>query len=395
MRSANPTRSSGHRSFIAVRILRSLLITLFALVLPSLALAEPSIGPAPGEAAASGASGSLTLPHDVPVVLPAGVTIPPVPAGFQRVDHGWLTVSYPPAAAPRVEPLLRDADAIKAALMDSFGQPILSHVEVRVAPTFDEMAQLAPVGAPPPAYASGVAYTQLRLVLLTLMAPRGAEAVNLDEVFRHELAHVALEDALGGQSVPLWFNEGLAMHESGELIAQRMKTLWSATLSGTLHPLADLDKRFPADPFQVQIAYAQSADFVRFMLRDSDRARFHAMISRVRSGQPFDRAVRDAYGSDLRKLEFQWRSDLEHRYSVIPIITGGTALWVLIVGGLGWAYVRRRRRAKAVMARWEREEALEDALRAQLLADEDPPHVPEGLLRPTKVEHDGRWHTLH
>ena len=185
------------------------------------------------------------------------------------------------------------------------------------------------------------------------------------------------------------------MHESGELIAQRMKTLWSATLSGTLHPLADLDKRFPADPFQVQIAYAQSADFVRFMLRDSDRARFHAMISRVRSGQPFDRAVRDAYGSDLRKLEFQWRSDLEHRYSVIPIITGGTALWVLIVGGLGWAYVRRRRRAKAVMARWEREEALEDALRAQLLADEDPPHVPEGLLRPTKVEHDGRWHTLH
>ena len=194
--------------------------------------------------------------------------------------------------------------------------------------------QLAPVGAPPPAYASGVAYTQLRLVPLTLMAPRGAEAVNLDEVFRHELAHVALEDALGGQSVPLWFNEGLAMHESGELIAQRMKTLWSATLSGTLHPLADLDKRFPADPFQVQIAYAQSADFVRFMLRDSDRARFHAMISRVRSGQPFDRAVRDAYGSDLRKLEFQWRSDLEHRYSVIPIITGGTALWVLIVGGL-------------------------------------------------------------
>lgn len=374
-----------------MRHLRSLLVLLLTLILPRVALAEPSLGPIPGESGGP----ALSLPHDVPVVLPAGVVIPPVPKDYETAHRGWLTISYPPAAAPRVEPILREADYVKASLADSFGQPVLHQVEVRVAPSFEEMGQLAPVGAPPPAYASGVAYTQLHLVLLTLMPPRGAEAVDIAEVFRHEMSHVALEDALGGRSVPLWFNEGVAIHESGELASQRMKTLWSATLSGTLLPLADLDRRFPQEPAQVNIAYAESADFVRFLLRDTDRARFQAMVGRVRAGQPFERAAADAYGSDLRKLEYQWRGELERRFSMIPMLTGGALLWVLVIGGLGYAYVRRRRRARDVLARWEREEALEDALRARLLADEDDVDVPHLVLTATKIEHDGRWHTLH
>jgi hypothetical protein len=346
---------------------------------------------------------ALSLPTDVPLVSPGEAVIPPVPSSYVTRDLGWLRFSYPPAATERVESLLHDADAIKTELSDILGQDVLGHVEVRITPTIGEMARLAPIGAPPPSYASGVAYPRLHLVLISMFAPRGeVDATDLDEVFRHELAHVALEDAVLGQHVPVWFNEGLAIGLAHENSADRQKVLWNATISGNLLPLADLDRSFPRDHFEVGIAYAQSADFLRFLMHRSDRLRFAAMIHRVREGQPFDRALTDAYGADLRKLEFQWRSEVERRYSVIPILAGGGIIWVAVIGALGWGYVKKRRRAKAILAKWAQAEAIEDALlarRAAEAADDSDRDLARlslrGIRAPSKVEHEGDWHTLH
>jgi hypothetical protein len=354
----------------------------------------------PSAAAAKGPA--LIVPHDVPLVLPtAALVVPPLPASYVTKEHGWLTFSYPAGADERVAPLLHDADAIKSDLQVTLGEPVLEHVLVRVAPTVADMARLAPVDAPPPEYASGVAYNGMHFVLLSMLAPRGAEAVNLDEVFRHELAHVALEDAVLGKHVPVWFNEGLAIQLSGELPVDRLRTLWNATLSGTLVPLSDLDRSFPRDNFEVSIAYAESADFMRFLTRKSDQLRFNALVDRVREGQSFERATAEAYGSDLRRLELEWRGDLEHRFSVIPILTGGGLVWCLVIGVLVAAYVRRRRRTKAILARWEREEALEDARLARAEARQDDVMLPVASISRVasatsmKIDHDGRWHTLH
>ncbi|MBX3225043.1 MAG: hypothetical protein KF795_31285 [Labilithrix sp.] len=393
------------------------LLTALALSLGSgAASARPAeIGSAPGAPGGDDAHGpALSVPHDVPIVLPiAHAAIPPVPASYVTKDLGWLELSYPASAEERVASLIQDADAVKAELTSALGQPVLSRVTVRVAPTIADMALLAPADAPPPEYASGVAYHGLHLVLLSMLQPRGAEAVDLDEVFRHELAHVALEDAVQGRHVPVWFNEGLAISLSGERAAARLQTLWSATLSGTLIPLSDLDRSFPRENFEVSIAYAESADFMRFLTRKSDRLRFAAMIARVRSGQAFERALAEAYGSDLRRLEFEWRGDLERRFSVIPVLTGGGLIWVLVVGALVAAYVRRRRRSRAILARWEREEAIEDARIAARLAAERAeregsaegagPFIPVAAHAGTasatsvsiKIERNGGWHTLH
>jgi hypothetical protein len=281
---------------------------------------------------------------------------------------------------------------------------VLEHVEVRVAPTFEEMASLAPEGLPPPGYASGVAYRGLGLVLLTLRPPDpGGEAEDLGEVFRHELVHVALDEAVLGRSVPRWFHEGLAIHVSGEDRFKRLHTLWNAVISGTLVPLSELDKRFGADRdrFEVNAAYAEAADFVRFLLRDGDRLRFSALVERVRGGQPFDRALADAYGTDLRKLEYQWSEGLSKRYTVLPVLTGGGLLWVGVIGLLLFGYVRRRRRDKATLARWEREEAAELAALEAMGGDPEQAlleQAGEAALAKAGVplvEHQGRWYTLH
>ena len=313
-------------------------------------------------------------------------------------------LEFPASVRERVEAAARDAQEFRGRLASDLGQAVLEHVLVRVARDPEQMAALAPEGAPPPGYAAGVAYPSLHLVLLSLLAPDTWEAPDLAEVLRHELTHVALDEAVGDHHVPRWFNEGFAINESGELYLKRFRVLWDATVGHRLLPLADLDRGFPPEGSQVSVAYAESADVVRFLMRDDDRARFGSLVQRVRAGTSFDRALDDAYGTDLRKLEYEWREDASRRFGLVPMLTGGGVVWTLIAGLAAVAWLKRRRRAKAKLAAWAREEAEVDAamaaarervFAAQAGATDDddiPPHVRPGV---PIVEHDGRWYTLH
>jgi hypothetical protein len=336
-----------------------------------------------------------SAPHDAPMILePTSVTIPALKPDMTTRDHDWLKIAFPTTVDARVTALLEDTDAFKSELGGWLGQNVLDHVEVRIARSQEDMNSLAPVGLPPPRYAVGVAYSALHLVLITLRDPKTAEAVDLAEVLRHELVHVALFDATQGHHVPHWFNEGLAVQLSGESNFVRMRTLWDATLSKTLIPLADIDKSFPDENQKVSIAYAESADFVRFLLRDEDRARFGSLIERVRKGTAFDRALSDAYSDSTRKLEYQWHEDLEKRFSFWPVLTGSSMLWAIIMGILVVAWVRRRKKAKETLARWAKEEAEEDARRAAVVEAMDDATFVVRRSVPT-IQHDGEWHTLH
>jgi len=321
--------------------------------------------------------------------------VPPLPPTYQHSDLGWMTIAYPPSVHERVRPLIEEAQAFKATLTDQLGQSVLEHVDVRIARSADDMAAMAPREVPPPVYASGVAYPSLHLVLLSLTAPTGGVATDMDEVFRHELFHVALEDAVKGHHVPLWFNEGMAIYASREHPWMRLQTLWDATLSRSIIPLRDLDKSFPAQNYEASIAYAESADLVRYLLRDQDQLRFAALIERVRGGQPFDRALGDAYDTDIRKVEYQWREDIAKRYTFAPVLASGTIVWVFALGILVVGYSRKRRRDRATLARWEEEENVLHA--AEHPPPSELPNVPadipgRGL---PKIEHEGGWHTLH
>jgi hypothetical protein len=377
---------------MARAFLRWLWVVAFATLalLPRVSLADDD-GPAPP-----------MTPRDVVDVLdPASAPLGPLPADFQVVPHGWITLELPSSVADRAPGLLRDADEFKQVLSKSFAQkPMLDHVLVRIARNPEQMAELAPRGLPPPPYATGVAYGPLHVALLSLQAPQTWEASNLIELQRHELTHLALSDAVLAHHLPRWFDEGLAIHESGELWWDRSKTLGEAVIAHHIIPLAELD-HFASDGPEVNIDYAESADFVRFLLRDSDKARFASLLGRVRGGATFDRALEDAYGTDLRKLEYEWQEDMSHRFSVIPMLTGGGVLWSLMAILAVVAWVKRRKRAKEKLAEWAREEAAMEAAQARLRerqsaeveeSDAMPPGSMPGI---PVVEHEGRWYTVH
>jgi len=337
----------------------------------------------------------VSAPNDAPfLVAPHQIKVPKLPAAFESHSEGWLSIGYPKDYRDRVQALIPDLAATRERLMVDLGRPVLGQVEVRIVRDWDEMARLAPEGAPPPAYASGVAYGPLRLVLVSLVAPQGAEPTKLEETLRHELVHIAVFDAFGQGTVPRWFNEGLAVKLSGELAIDRVETLKTASLSGSLIPFGEVDRKFNGNPHEVSLAYAQSADFVRFLSRKDDHQRFVHMLDRVAQGQGFDSAMTNAYGADLRKLEYQWKADLAKRMPIWSVV--GSLVSVLMVVLFGLAWWKRRKKSRDTLARWEEEEAHMDEVIRQIEAatrEPEPLRMPPQKL--PKVEHGGGWHTLH
>ncbi|HKY39574.1 MAG TPA: peptidase MA family metallohydrolase [Polyangiaceae bacterium] len=359
-------------------------------------------------------------PGDAPRSHAGLLRMPGIPAGFNSYDGGWITFVYHPSIRERVQPLIAEAAAVRTELTEWLGQPVLDSVRVAVARTPGEMTTLAPLNAPYPDYAAGVAYGEIGLVLLTVKPVHPSSQHELSEVFRHELAHIALEDAVGGHAVPRWFNEGFAVMASGETSFVRWQTLMTATVSDNLLTLPQMERTFPTDENEANIAYAQAADLVRFLVRREEQHRFRGLVSRLRDGESMDHAMLNSYGEETATLEAEWREDVAKRYTFWPVMFSGSFIWMGTLGlfVLGWR--KRRRKAAATLARWEREEAAEDEARRRLASktdgsaaaprvhivlarsspDDAPTSVPPPLPRipeaeVPKVEHDGQWHTLH
>jgi hypothetical protein len=367
---------------------------------------EKSVGvPPAGDATPQ----ELHAPSDAPRLTDDRIRMPAVAPGFTTYDGGWIRFSYHPSTRERIEPLINSADEVRRELEVWLGQPVLSRVRVDIARTPGEMKTLAPAGAPYPAYADGVAYPDLSLVLLTLASLGPNDSHDVSQIFRHELAHIALKDALGGRPVARWFNEGFAVLSSGETSLQRLSTLWTATVADRLLPLSEVERTFPNDSATASVAYAEAVDVVRFLIRREERHRFRALIQELKEGNTLDASVTSAYGVDLKTLEHEWRQDVAKRYTFWPILLSGTGVWAGVLVLFVWGWRRRRARGRATLERWAREEAREDQLRK--MRDNARVHIvlarsPEGPsdalpastppeIEVPRIEHDGRWHTLH
>lgn len=333
-----------------------------------------------GEAGAQLRTEAAPAPIEGPpdVSLERNLTIPPLPADFVRESAGTLTFEMPPDARDAMRPVIDSAATEWLRITGDLGADAVTPVLVRVGRNPDEMAALAPLEAPPPEYAVGVAYPALDLVLLTLVAPETWERPPVRQVFAHELAHVALHRAVTGEriedpwsrAVPRWFDEGVAIHAAGERSIERVETLWQGTISNQIIPLDRLDRGFPSRPHAVNLAYAESADFVAWLLRRSDDGptQLRTLLSRVRGGDTFEQAVSITFTASLGQLEDEWHTALGERYGAGPLLLGSGLAWGFVAILIVLAFRKRRANTKTVLARWTAEEKIEDereALRAR------------------------------
>jgi hypothetical protein len=335
---------------------------------------------------------------------------PPIPVSFLVHNAGWIELLYPPSARDRVGALLAHAEDARAELAELLGQPPVQAIEVRLARSTEEMAALAPIELPPSGEAVGIAYPNIRLLLLSLAGPDGSGNPDLVTVFRRELARYALQEATAPKRPPEWFQNGFADRFSGRLGWRQDGTLlWSAVRHKLVPLLADTGQasaagqpRAAIDERPNELIVAESADFLDFLLAAPRHTRFPTCVDALHRGQSLPGALQEAYSSDAFVLELSWRRQIARRATLTlsALATGVPVLGAVVVIAIRSLRRRKNRPLEAMTGPRQQRlpKASSERRRVHIVLSrrgEAPDLASIVQSDIPKIEHDGEWHTLH
>lgn len=276
------------------------------------------------------------------------------------VRVGKLELRYEPDLADSALMLAERAPAWWSAIETELAGDVDDALRV----TFVEHAGRVAEASGMPHWVAGVAHPPSGEILIARHGPDGAPT-NLEELLRHEMAHVVLHRAVGGQDVPRWFHEGVAEAFNGTLSFGRSQTLAAAVFGPGVPDLERLEESFHGtNGQQVAVAYAASRDLVEFLRAyDATGMRLRQVMTGLRQGRRFEVAFIRAYGVSLPELVSQWRAGLPGRFIWYPLAASGGLPFILLAPLVAIAWLRRRRAVRRGYARLEHEDELERVAR--------------------------------
>jgi hypothetical protein len=196
---------------------------------------------------------------------------------------------------------------------------------------------------------------------------------SLEDLLRHEVAHVLIARASGNRPLPRWFHEGMAMIAGGSWGLDDRSHLTLALLVDRPVSLAELEERFAGGQGEVNRAYAIAGAFVRDLFERYGPGAAPAILAGVGRGLSFEDAFRAATGTSLAEAESSFWSRQTFWYRWVPILTSSVTLWLLVTFLALWAIRRRGARDAALRRIWDAEEErlrLAAAARAEEGGDE-------------------------
>jgi len=187
-----------------------------------------------------------------------------------------------------------------------------------------------------PTWGAAVALPGARTILLR------ADQGDLYRTLRHELAHLALHDAVRVR-VPLWFDEGYATWAAGEWDRLDALQLNLAVVRGGVPDLRSLDGALRGSATAAGAAYALSVSAVTELARRNPSGSLEPLLARLMEGEDFDAAVLATTGLTIAQFDTEWRKTVRSRYSLVTWLLAGGG-WGIVVFSI-WLLVRVRRKA--------------------------------------------------
>jgi len=161
----------------------------------------------------------------------------------------------------------------------------------------------------PREWTGGVAFTAFSTIAI------GIPSGELDWGKRavvHELTHLVVHQATFSPygQLPLWLDEGLAMHNEGELDPILRSYLQDAILEDKLISVRSLCSPFSAYSEKAYLSYAQSYSLVEYLLDNYGQDRMLDLLTLLKLGSTYDEALTEVYGFDIDGLDTRWRATL-------------------------------------------------------------------------------------
>lgn len=270
-------------------------------------------------------------------------------AGAQEID---LSVEAPPAledAARRV----RDIDRTTlAAALGRAGLPLPPRVRILLVAGDD------PRAAGVPDWIVGFARGTRTIVIFPgriASYPYGS----IESIVRHEIVHLALNARARGGPLPRWFHEGVAVTvERGWGARDELRLLLAALDRPSM---ADLRRLFASDSHpDTSQAYLLAAAIVDDVRERHGSESPGAIAAAVASGLSFDAAFVAVTGERTDAVAARAWTGHMRLTRLVPIVTGPSAVWwlILAVATLAFAFSVRRRRERR--RRWDAHPEPED-----------------------------------
>jgi hypothetical protein len=277
--------------------------------------------------------GALCLsPSDV------GAQKPPVAP--LRLDTGRVTVLYYPSEARLARTVV---DLVINA--DSFPGIPRPRASILVALAPDERRFREWIGPYAPEWGAAVAFPGANRIIMQ-GSSAGSGAGNPLETFRHELAHLALHEAMGNLT-PRWFDEGYASWAAREwtredILATNIGLAWRG-----MPTLEKLDERFEGGTTSAQEAYALAYRAVADLADLGGERGLAPLLASWKEQGSLEKAIRLTYGITLTDFEEKWQSRTRLRYGALALVSSFAAAGALVSLILLPLYLARRRRDRA------------------------------------------------
>lgn len=254
-----------------------------------------------------------------------------------RLDRGRFTI----VAERRDERLARSLMA-EAQRNDSFPGLPRPRERVLIAIAPDARRLRTWVGPHAPEWGAAFAFPDQRRVVMQ-GSSAGSDAGDPRVVLRHELAHLALHEAMGPLP-PRWFDEGYASFAAGEWTREQAFETSVAMVWRTLPTLDQLESGFGGGGVEAGWSYAMAHRVVSELDALGGAAGLTNLLAYWKQTGSFEKAVRAAYGMTGDAFEKHWRARTRTRYGALSFVANlsvAVGMFSLVLVPL---FVIRRRR---------------------------------------------------
>jgi len=283
------------------------------------------------------------------------------PAGALRLDAGRFTVVAFPADERLARTVLRVAQE-----RDSFpGLPRpMAPVLIAIAPDMERFRAWA--GPSAPEWGAAVAFPALQRVVMQ-GSRAGSDAGSPIVTLRHELAHLALYEALGDVP-PRWFDEGYASVSAGEWGREEALAASVGLAVRGVPTLEGLELLFYRGASDAEMAYALAHRAVAdLMALDPDRGLSLFFVNWKATGS-FELAVRQSFGITSAGFEKSWQQQTRRRYGALALLANlslAFGVFAVVIGPFLWQ--RRRRDRERLHALRVADTAQDEAQRQSMI----------------------------
>ena len=171
----------------------------------------------------------------------------------------------------------------------------------------------------PQEWTGGVAFTEHGIIAI------GVPPNELDwgkRALAHELGHMVTHQITFspyGAFLPIWLDEGLAMHAEGEPDPYLQSWLKKAISQQKLISVRSLSSPFSAKPEEAYISYAESQSLVEFLIQNYGKDKMLRLLSLLKEGNSCDEALTKVYGFDQDGLDKLWREYITGQTHLQPV----------------------------------------------------------------------------